>query len=125
MLWYRMNEAGITEVVRLSHVAWRLWHSGIIRKCGVGLLAAGLVGLAPQAVAQSFSAEFELSDGRRVRRSNRANDTLAAPWSQSWAGAIAGSHGARPQNSQDDHRAETFSTAGRYLVKSAQVPAIT
>ena len=60
MFWNRMNEAGIAAVVRLSRVMRRMGRCGLIRKCGVGLLAAGLAGLASQAVAQSFPAEFEL-----------------------------------------------------------------
>ena len=50
----------ISAVVRLSHVVRRPRHSGNIRTCCVGLLAVGLAGLAPQAVAQSFPATFEL-----------------------------------------------------------------
>ena len=62
MLWDRVNEAGIAVVARLSHAVRRLWHSGSIRRCGVGLLAVGFAGLAPQAAAQTFPAEFELSN---------------------------------------------------------------
>ena len=51
---------GIAAVVRLSHAVRRVRYSGVIRMCGVGLVAVGLAGLAPQAVAQSFPAAFQL-----------------------------------------------------------------
>ena len=60
MLWYRVNEAGIAAVARLSFVAQRLRYSGGIRRCAAVLLAAGSAGVAPQAAAQSFPAVFEL-----------------------------------------------------------------
>ena len=47
-------------LARLSHAVRRLRHSGVIRNCGIVLLALGLAGLAPQAVAQPFPAAFEL-----------------------------------------------------------------
>ncbi len=62
MVWYRVDEAGIAAVAQLSHAVRRLRPRGIIRNCAAVLLAAGLAGLAPQPVAQSFPAEFELSD---------------------------------------------------------------
>ena len=49
------------ELARLSHAVRRLLHRGVIRNCGIALLALGLAGLAPPAVAQSFPAVFELS----------------------------------------------------------------
>ena len=60
MLWDRVDEAGISAVMRLSLVARRLRHSGSIRRCAAILLIAGLTALASQAAAQSFPAEFDL-----------------------------------------------------------------
>ena len=46
--------------MRLSHAVRQLRLSGVIGKGGIVLLALGLAGLAPQAMAQSFPAAFEL-----------------------------------------------------------------
>ena len=54
---------GFSELMRLSHAARQLRqlrHRPVIRLCGVVLLALGLAGLAPQAIAQPFPAAFEL-----------------------------------------------------------------
>ena len=60
MVTNRVNEAGMVAVMRLSHAARQLRHRGVIRKGGFVLLVIGLAGLAPQAIAQSFPAAFEL-----------------------------------------------------------------
>ena len=53
-------KTGFSELTRLSHAVRQLRYSGVIRMCGVVLLVIGLAGLAPQAIAQSFPAAFEL-----------------------------------------------------------------
>ena len=60
MVMNRVNEAGIAAVMRLSHAMRQLRLIGVIGKYGVVLLVIGLAGLAPQAIAQSFPAAFEL-----------------------------------------------------------------
>ena len=60
MAWHRVNEARIALGARLSRAVQRLRHSGVIRNCGIALLAIWLGGLAPQAAAQPFAATFEL-----------------------------------------------------------------
>ena len=60
MVMNRVNEAGIVAVMRLSHAARQLRHRAVIRMCGFVLLALGLAGLAPRAIAQPFPAAIEL-----------------------------------------------------------------
>ena len=55
-------KTGFSELMRLSHAVRRLQHNEVIRKGGFVLLVIGLAGLTPRAIAQSFPAEFELSD---------------------------------------------------------------
>lgn len=54
MVLNTVNEASIAAVARLSHAVRQLRHGGVIRQCGVVLLAVGLAGLAPRAVAPTL-----------------------------------------------------------------------
>ena len=98
MVMNKVNEAGIVAVMRLSHAVRQLRHSGVIRNCGVGLLALGLAGLAPQAVAQPFPAAFELrsllpaagGDGSEGLVLKGIDEIDLSGWSVSGAGDVNG-----------------------------------